>query len=283
MPCVRVTDTEFIESRLEQDRRWAAYALGDLDEPFCRHASWYCAPDDSALTLLYREFATALLFCTDASPRLGEVLDEVDRGLGTVDLHVSCRPELAPLVRSRYPVSHERSLLRMALDTDRFSQAARDILGGSGIGGINDHEDHTVRLGRRQLDDVAALFRESPPEFFLSWMLDEGVYCGIYQGEELAAVAGTHMVSSRRRVACLGNIYTRPDQRARGLATRATCAVAGALVRMGIDDIVLTVVEGNDAALRVYQRLGFQIHCRYVELFASLKREAAAPPPSAPG
>lgn len=263
----RITDKEFIQGRLEQDRRWAAYALGDLDEPFCRHASWFCASDGSALTLLYREFATALLFCMDASPAMSEVLCEVDRELGTADLQISCKPELAPLVRSRFPISHERSLIRMALDPDHFS-----------CYGDNDHDNGRhgiVRLGRRQLDDVETLFRDAAPEFFLSWMLDEGVYWGVYERSALIAVAGTHIVSTRRRVACIGNVYTRPDRRARGLSTRVTAALAAELIRMGIDTIVLTVVEGNDPAVRVYERLGFEIHCKYVELFVSPKQKGA--------
>src|SRR5439155_19334107 len=92
-----------------------------------------------------------------------------------------------------------------------------------------------------------------------------GVFCGIREGEDLIAVAGTHLVSAAESVGAVGNIYTRRDRRGRGLATQTTAAVVAELRRLGIATIVLNVSRTNVPAVRVYERLGFRRYCDYFE------------------
>jgi predicted GNAT family acetyltransferase len=107
------------------------------------------------------------------------------------------------------------------------------------------------------------------PDFFIPAMLAQGAYYGVYEGDELIAAAGTHVVAPTVSVGALGNVYTRRDRRGRGLGTHVTSAVTSHLLAMPLATIVLNVREHNRAAIRVYERLGFQTYCRYDEAIAS--------------
>lgn len=92
-------------------------------------------------------------------------------------------------------------------------------------------------------------------------MVTDGVYFGVYEQDALVAAAGTHLVSRREGVAAIGNVYTRRDRRGRGLGRRVMSALLGDLT--GIDTIGLNVRVDNQAALRVYESLGFVRHCQF--------------------
>jgi predicted GNAT family acetyltransferase len=66
-------------------------------------------------------------------------------------------------------------------------------------------------------------------------------------------------------VAAVGNVYTRRARRGQGLAGRLTSAVTLELLRRNIPVVGLNVSQGNFAAIRVYERLGFAIYCEFVE------------------
>ena len=87
------------------------------------------------------------------------------------------------------------------------------------------------------------------------------------------AVAGAHLFSPALGVCTIGNVYTRRDCRRRGLAARATSAVVRHALAASIPTIVLNVSQANDAARRVYERLGFHVHCAFVEGEAALARD----------
>ena len=117
---------------------------------------------------------------------------------------------------------------------------------------------------------VAALFADAreggeEPPFYRPAMLAEGSFRGIWEGADLVAVAGTHLFSPALGVCTIGNVYTRRDRRRRGLAARATSAVVRHALAASIPTIVLNVSQANGAAIRVYEQLGFRVHCAFVE------------------
>lgn len=102
-------------------------------------------------------------------------------------------------------------------------------------------------------------------------MIEDGVFFGIREGEELVAVAGTHLVAPAEGVGAVGNIYTRRDRRGRGLAARATTAVANELLRRNVRTVALNVSKKNATAIRLYERLGFEKYCLFLEGLAELR------------
>lgn len=249
----RLSDPAAIRALLHTDRRWAVYALGDLVPEFFEKSEWFAASTSPcALVLLYRGFGTPVLFALgeprDVRPLLDEVVDEP-----RMYLHV--RPEVVPLLRPRYEVRHEKAVRRMILDPERYHPVSTA---------------GAARLGPADLPALQRLFADGEaagesPHFFVESMLAEGVYYGMWEGEELAAAAGTHLAALAEGVAAVGNVYTRRDRRGRGHAGTLTGAVTGELLRQGIEIVALNVHEDNAAAQRVYERLGFAPYCVFHE------------------
>ena len=101
---------------------------------------------------------------------------------------------------------------------------------------------------------------EGGPAYYRPSHLEEGVYCGVFDSDRLVSIAGTHVVSEDEGVAVVGNVFTHPRYRGHGYATAATSAVTALLLER-CPLVVLTVEEGNDPALQVYQKLGYTAHC----------------------
>src|SRR5690606_9215602 len=100
--------------------------------------------------------------------------------------------------------------------------------------------------------------------------VNRGVYYGV-RGDDgrLLAAAGTHAVSLRARIGIVGNVFTAPKARGRGLGLRVTSAVVATLFDLGCREILLNVRADNEAALAIYRRLGFEVHCSFVETVAT--------------
>jgi ribosomal protein S18 acetylase RimI-like enzyme len=265
---VLTPDPAAVREILQTDRRWAVYALADLAPEYSGPARWHIAADGRpALLLVYRGFEPPVLFAhgavADLAPLLPEVAAERD---AEREFYLSVRPEVADLLRaSGYEIRDEKRMWRMAADAARFVPPA-----------------HTaVRLGVADYEALVSLYRdgdaagETPP-FFNAGMLRHGVYYGIREGGAMVAAAGTHVLAEQESVAAIGNVYTRRDRRGRGLGAQVSGAVTAGLLRLGVRTVVLNVAESNGAAMRVYERLGFERHCEYREGIA-IRRGARKP------
>lgn len=252
----RLTDPNAIRARLEEDRPWTAFALADLEPPYSAHAHWFVTSGNPhAIGLLYGAFGTPIVLCAGQSDEWPVVLAEMEAAIGSSrEVYAVVRPEVLPAIRTHYQAIEERPMLRMLLGEGRFRPVFSDA---------------ARRIGLSDLDAIGELFANEPPPFFLPSMLEDGIYYGIREGERLVAIAGTHVVAREVSVAALGNIYTRPDRRGRGLATAVTSAVTRDLLQIGIATTVLNVREDNRPAVHVYERLGFARYCLYYEVPAS--------------
>ena len=194
------------------------------------------------------------------------ILNEIETILNPAELYIVVRPEIVPLLTERYSLTHQKAMLRMVYDSTQ-SQPTKT--------------EGVVRLDSTDLAAVRQLYADGEasgeaPDWFLPEMLDQGVYYGIRENTELVAIAGTHVVSRREGVGCLGNIYTRRDRRGRGLSMQVTSAVTADLLSLDLQTIVLNVRETNAAAIRVYERVGFRRYCPFLEAVAI--RQAVASP-----
>lgn len=251
MPPLR--DPAAIRSILSTDPAWSVYALGDLAPGFFEHCMWFQPPDGApALAMLFSGFSTPVLFTIGEPSAIASMLDEIQ---GEPALYLQVRPEIVPVLATRYRIVELKEMLRMVLDPPAYHPAS---------------VEGAVRLGPEDLNELVRLYADGnetgeAPDFFSPSMLRDGVFFGIREAGELVAAAGTHLVASSEGVAAVGNVYTRRDCRGRGLAARTTSAVVGELLRMNLATIALNVSRKNDTAIRVYERLGFLRYCDYYE------------------
>jgi GNAT superfamily N-acetyltransferase len=250
---MKLTDLQRIRSALGRDRAWSAYAIGDLDPQRLPDCSWHApAGDPDTLVLLYRGFTPPILFATGDPARLAPLFEELDAP--AVSLHLL--PEAVDALEPAYIATETRRMWRMAVDVASFRPAVA--------------ADDAAALDLSHAAAVAALFadaRESgeEPPFYRPSMLADGAFRGIWEGADLVAVAGAHLFAPALGVCTIGNVYTRRDRRRRGLAARVTSAVVRHALSVSIPTIVLNVSQANDAARRVYEQLGFRVHCAFVE------------------
>lgn len=237
---------EHILTLLEQDRTWSAYAIADLEPRHRPHSTWFA--NRSCVVLIYNGFTPGVLFTLGPAKGLDELFSQIPLG----DYVFTLQPESREALGERLKVKFELEMWRMVLDRTKFHP----------IPGAEVEE-----LDLRDLEDLQMLFGEyaDQPDAFTPSQLEQGVFFGVRDGSDLVSVAGTHVLSSQYRLAALGNVFTRPDHRDKGLGTRVSSCVVEKLISLGIDTIVLNVAKQNHPAVKSYTRIGFQPHCSYLE------------------
>lgn len=252
----RLTDRQQIRAILETERPWAVYALEDLEPGLFEQAHWFCAANsEPALGLFYAGFALPVLITIGGVDTLRSILNEIVTELNPPELYAVVKPEVLSLLSEHYQVVEERKMQRMILDPERYHSTS--------MSGVS-------QLGTQDLEALRRLYADGDangeaPDWFLPQMLEQETYYGIREGNELVAVAGTHVMALSESVSGLGNIYTRRDRRGRELSARVTGAVVAKLLSMKLATIVLNVRASNAAAIHVYDRIGFRNYCEYVE------------------
>ena len=247
----RVEDSARIRAVLESDRPWAAYALADLSPGFREHCRWFVREGSPpALVMLYCRIDPPLIFALGTAERLAPKVQEIEPPV--LLLHV--RPEALAAIATRYEVVESRPQWRMILEPERF----RPVASGGGS-----------PLGSGDVEAIRALFadgepRGEAPDFFEPGMVEQGLFRGLWEGADLVAVAGTHVVAPQESVCAIGNVYVRQDRRGRGLGAVVTSAVAADALADGLRTVALNVSQGNLAAIRLYEGLGFQRYCAFV-------------------
>lgn len=246
-----------IREILETDRRWAVYALGDLEPPHSEFSEWRTTPDGSALILLYRRVTPNVLFTLGAPEQLHPLLEQ----LTEPELFLLVRPEILPVLKERYIVQSEIPMWRMILEPSRFPSVSAD---------------GAVRLGLEEVPALYALFADGrttgeEPDFFFPALVVEGAFFGIWEGAELVAAAGTHLVSENLSLAAVGCVYVCRDRRGRGLGRMVTQAVTAHLLARGLQTIALNVKQSNSPAIYVYETLGYERYGAFYEGAATLR------------
>lgn len=259
---------EEVFSVLARDPIWNCFALADLEPPLRAYSQFALASRgaERALCLILRH------------PVLGEVVAPYgdEAGLAALLQEVAL-PEhpllqvqeahLSLLQRYYQPAPDEswRGMRRMAV-------AASDLA------------PHTyelpyplMRLTAADVTALRAFYARYAEGRFSEALFAQNLFFGIYEGADLIAAGGTHVLAHRAHLAVLGGILTAPSARRQGYATALTSALVTYLFAHNFPLVVLNVFSDNDAALRIYQRLGFQTQ-HHLVTGKSLRRPAGAPP-----
>ena len=256
----RLTDKNAIRTLLRRDPAWSVYALGDLAPPMFPKTRWF-VPD---LTLVVEDYGTAILFAIGPG--------SVREALGSVEgpVHLQVQRDALDEVARHAVVSSPRLMWRMVWTGDLSRRSATTIQRAT-ADPMPSQSAVTCRLSASDVPALRALFADGEPwgespDFFFPSMVADGVFHGIYEGAELVAAAGTHLLAREEGAAAIGNIYVRRDRRGRGLGRLVTSAVLGDLA--GVETVGLNVRADNDAAQHLYESLGFARHCEFYEALA---------------
>ena len=266
-----------LSTLLRTDPAWSVYALADLAPRFAHVCRWTVAGD--GVVLLFAGLTPPILFTHGPAADVAEALAQAHL---PERVYLSVREEHLPGVQRWYDTSADyRPMWRMVWR------------GGAEAGGAQargaEAPNGLVRLGVEDAGRIEALYAHGgdfAPDAFDPSQLADGTFWGVvaekspqkspekfdfwqksnfWDGADLLAAGGTHVVDSAERVAVIGNIYARPDHRGRGYAKAITRAITAHLQQRGIDLIVLNVDQRNLAAVNLYEQLGFVKHCPFVE------------------
>lgn len=250
---MQITDKNQIRHLLQRDPKWCVYALGDLTPRMFEKCRWFSSDGNSDLTLVLHDYGTSILFAHGIAS-IREALDHV-----TSPVHLQVRQDALDEIARYQSISDVKHMLRMA------------HAGGE----IAVPVDQVKRLTAADVGAVRSLYMDGEsagesPDFFYDSMVADGVFFGVYEGSELIAAAGTHLVARDEGAAAIGNVYTRRDRRGRGLSKQVTAAVLHEL--RDLKTVGLNVKIDNAAAIRVYESLGFAGYCEFREALASRRQ-----------
>lgn len=255
------THSNRIHAILSTDPIWSAYALADLQPAFEADCRWLAAQseDGPGVVLVYSGLDPAILLTVGSAAAVEAILQETPDLPRTV--YLSTREEHFAVVDRFYDnQADHRPMLRMALPSTVQLTAADASL---------------RRLTPADADRLSTLYAHGgpfTPDAFDPAQLAEGVFFGRADAQgSLVAAGGTHIVHRGEGIAAIGNIYTRPDSRGQGHAKAVTAAIVSALHADGVHTIVLNVDQRNAKAIALYEKLGFKIHCPFIEGVAEKK------------
>lgn len=251
-------DATVIEEFLRRDPYLHLYSLGDLDPLHWPHTCWYGLRGQSgleALVLGYTATHPVILAYASAGEEgaLGALLAQLRPYLPR-RFYAHATPGTLSALQPDYQTSIPQNHCKMALvDHEKLATCPA--------------EGELLYPGNQaELEEFYA--QAYPGNWFEPRMLGSQHYFGIRRAGRLAAVAGVHVYAPQRKVAALGNIATHPDFRGQGLAAAVTARLCLHLKR-SVELVGLNVSEHNQAAIRCYQKLGFQTGASYQEFQAT--------------
>lgn len=258
MKLVSIHDKDEIEARLRRNTYLHLYSIGDLDDFFWKHTTWYGTDQgEPPPVLLYSgSERPVLLALADESLTQSQELLRLASPLLPRRFYAHLSEGLIEILNEEYEIHSHGMHYKMGLTKQEL------------LGKIDTTE--VIQLQKSDLNDLEAFYNRSyPGNWFDARMLETGYY-GIRRGGELVSAAGVHVYSAVYKVAALGNIATHPEWRGQGLGTRVSARLCQELLK-SVNHIGLNVKANNRAAIASYEKLGFEKIASYQECFLRAK------------
>jgi ribosomal protein S18 acetylase RimI-like enzyme len=261
MKTVCLHSKDEIEAFLRHNTFLHLYSIGDLDDFFWEHTTWYALKDAQQvkeLVLLYTATSLPVLLSITTEPTdLMKALLQSIIHLLPKQFYAHLSGNLATVLSDEYQIQshgvHYKMALRNKLCLENFDTS------------------EVIQLTLSDVNDLKELYHQSyPGNWFEPRMLETGYYYGIRRGDTIVSVAGVHVYSQQYKVAALGNITTHPQFRGNGLA-KVVCAKLCQTLLQTVNHIGLNVKVDNTTAIKCYTNLGFEIVAPYEEYSLNLK------------
>ena len=251
MGLVSLHDRVALERWLRRDARVHLYELGDLDDFFWPHTTWYGLEESAdlrAVALLYAASDLAVLIALGGGAReLVARLAPVLPRRFYAHLEVGAASALGPAFAVSPRGLHDRMVLTRPSELDE----------------VDTHE--AVTLAASHASELESFYASAyPGNWFDRRMLETGGYRAVQRDGRIVSVAGVHVLSRKYRVAALGNVATNAAFRGRGLGRIVCAALCKDLMALA-DPVGLNVLSSNAAAIALYQQLGFVRVAHYEE------------------
>lgn len=252
LPLFRIREVrakQELHDALSEDRSYAAYALGHLEPGLFKRSRFWVAEGERGTAVVLHATAIGRTLIVGGDPEGVDAILSLHPGARITNL-TTAAPEHLPALKRTYALSDTLHMQRMTVTQHSFApvDGALQRLRGSDL---------------RQLNALYAI--EGRPSYYTQNHIEHGVYYGTFEERQLVSVAGTHIVAPHVGIAVVGNVFTHPAHRGRGLATRVTSRVTGELLAMGCPLVTLTVDPDNTPAVRAYHRLGYAPGARVIE------------------
>ena len=232
----------------------AAYHLALLEWPYSRHVAWqhHHGPrgEVDAAAAFYKLSRPTILFLLGSPGGIGECLKAADL---PEFAYVAFFPEHRPVLDRFYDLPGPVDMVRMLLHRGH-SNGLHARCGCS----------HAVQLTHAHLPALLDLYGYEPGLRPDPYQFERGGYLGVFDNGALVAAAGTHFVSENNAFAMIGNVFTHPGHRRRGLARHVVASLVRRLPER-VHKVCLNVRSDNVAAAKLYESLGFAACCTYRE------------------
>jgi RimJ/RimL family protein N-acetyltransferase len=250
-----ISDSDKIEKFLMRDPAKKIYLIGDLDPFFFPRTKWFAmsnAHEIEELVMLYEgDVATTLLAFPDG---------EISNTVGLLENFASHLPQE---FYAHFGCGIMENLKSFRAE-EYFGIHLKMLLKGTGSL-LHDRSENIRRLGVEDEESLLKLYYEHyPGNYFDKRMLETGKYFGYIEKGRLTGVAGIHVYSPLKRVAALGNIVVAGDHRGKGICRELVSVLCNDLLKT-VDVIGLNVFSENHAAIRCYERCGFEVIGEYEE------------------
>lgn len=244
-----VRDTQELHDALSEDRAYAAYALGHLEPELFERSRFWVAEGERGTAVVLHATAIGRTLMVGGDPEGVDAILSLHPG-ARITILTTAAPEHLPALERTYALSDALHMQRMTVAQPSFAPANGTVqrLRGPDV---------------RQLNALYAV--EGRPSYYTQSHIEHSVYYGTFEERRLVSVAGTHIVAPHVGIAVVGNVFTHPAHRGRGLATGVTSRVTSELFAMGCPLVTLTVDPENTPAVRAYRRLGYAPGARVVE------------------
>lgn len=253
--CIQVGNKDRIGKFLMKDPGMNIYHIGDLDPFFFPKTKWFALCEDEEIEEI------ALLYEGDvATTVLAFVNGDTSREIELLERSASQLPQ-------EFYAHFGRGImegLKSFRAEEYFGIHLKMLLKGTGSL-LYDRSENIRRLGVEDEESLLKLYYEHyPGNYFDKRMLETGKYFGYIERGRLTGVAGIHVYSPLKRVAALGNIVVAGDQRGKGICRELVSVLCNDLLKT-VDVIGLNVFSENHAAIRCYERCGFEVIGEYEE------------------